>query len=345
MLRLWLWLLRAYPDDFRNEYGPEMLRALQDRCLEERGASRVWFCVQAASDVLATAFKERYHMMIQEIVHSTRRLLAHPSMTAIAVLSLALGIGANTTMFSIVYASLLRPIAHPDAERRVVVFTKSLNSPNRGISGGVTSADFMDWRGQTTEFEDWHLFAGSSASTVTGAGLPERIRRQQITPGLLESFAVRPLRGRLFRAGEEAERPSVISEGYWRRRFNADPNVLGRNLYIDGRVFPIVGVLPAGFEILEGDPGVEMWTPIDLAPGSQWVQRSVPWLMATAKVKHGSSLERAQAELDRIAANLGEAYPDTNRNRGLLAIPMLEERNRQLGTTLYPLLAPWHSCC
>ncbi len=338
MRRLWVWLLRAYPDDFRNEYGPEMLRALNDRCLEERGASRVWFCLEAIGDVLATAAKERYRMMIQEIVHSTRRLLAQPSMTVIAVLSLALGIGANTTMFSIVYASLLRPIAHPDARPPRGGIHAIPEQPESWISGGVTSADFMDWRSQTTEFEDWHLFAGSSASTVTGAGLPERIRRQQITPGLLDSLAVRPVIGRLFRAGEEAERPAVISEGYWRRRFNADPNVLGRKLIIDGRVFPIVGVIPIGFEILESDPGVEMWTPIDLAPGSQWVQRSAPWLLATAKVKHGSSLERAQAELDRIAANLGEAYPDTNRNRGLLAIPMLEERNRQLGATLYPLL-------
>jgi putative ABC transport system permease protein len=163
------------------------------------------------------------------------------------------------------------------------------------------------------------------------------MRRQQITPGLLESFAVRPVIGRLFRAGEEAERPALISEGYWRRRFNADPDVLGRKLIMDGRVFSIIGVLPAGFEILESDPGVEMWTTIDLAPGSEWVQRSVPWLLATAKLKHGSSIKRAQAELDRIAANLGKAYPETNRNRGLIVMPMLEARNGRLGATLYPL--------
>ena len=132
-------------------------------------------------------------------------------------------------MFSIVYASLLRPIAHPDADRRVAGIHAI---PEQSESWYLRRRDIRRFHGlalANAEFEDWHLFAGSSASTVTGAGLPERIRRQQITPGLLGVPRGPPVIGRLFRAGEEAERPADISEGYWRRRFNADPNVLGRN--------------------------------------------------------------------------------------------------------------------
>src|SRR5258705_5698091 len=116
---LWTWLIRAYPAEFRYEYGPELVAAFDERYSEERGASRLKFCIEAATDLIATASKERYQIMIRDIVHSVRRLVAHPGIAIVAILSLALGIGANTAMFSIVYASLLRPIPYPDLDRRV----------------------------------------------------------------------------------------------------------------------------------------------------------------------------------------------------------------------------------
>jgi hypothetical protein len=104
--RFWGWIIRAYPAEFRYEYGPEVIEALQERCLEERGASRIRFCIEAAGDLIATACKERYYIMIRDLKHSLRRLIRHPGIAAVAVLSLALGIGANTTMFSVIYTSL-----------------------------------------------------------------------------------------------------------------------------------------------------------------------------------------------------------------------------------------------
>ncbi|MEX2264282.1 MAG: ABC transporter permease [Bryobacteraceae bacterium] len=275
--------------------------------------------------------------MVRDLVHSFRRLLGHPGIAAIAILSLALGIGANTTMFSLVYASLLRPLPYPDGDRLVMIFTTALNSPNRDNRGGATTADFLDWRAQSKTLEDWQMFGGGGGVTATGVGLPERITFQHVTPGLLGSLGVRPLIGRLFEPGEEAERPALISEAYWRRRFGAEAGVLGRRLTVDGNVFTIIGVVPAGFELFGEPSSTDFWNTIDLSAGSQWMQRSVPWLAATAKLKPGVSLDQAQSELSGIAANLARAYPDTNLHRGVAVTPMLEARNGRLGSILYPL--------
>src|SRR5262245_9381257 len=168
-------------------------------------------------------------MTFRDLKHSARRLGAHPGIAACAILSMALGIGANTTIFSVIYASLLRPLPYPDADRRVIVFTTNLNSPNKNNRNGATTADFIDWRTHSKLLEDWHMFSFSSATTVTGAGLPERINYQHVTVGLLDSLGVRPVVGQLFRPGSEADNPVIISEGYWRRRFGAQEDGVGRS--------------------------------------------------------------------------------------------------------------------
>jgi len=275
-------------------------------------------------------------MTLRDLKHSARRLRAHPGITAIAILSMALGIGANTTIFSVIHASLLRPLPYPDADRRVIVFTTNLNSPNKNNRGGATTADFLDWRAHSEMIEDWHMFSYRGAFTATGAGLPERITYQHVTVGLLDSLGVKPVLGQLFQPGVEAEHPAIISEGYWRRRFGAQADVLGRKITVDGDVHTIIGVLPADFELFDTPSGVDLWNTINLA-STNWVQRKVPWLMATAKLKSGVSLSRAQSELSGIAASLADAYPDSNRHRGVVVTTMLEARNGDLGSVLYPL--------
>jgi putative ABC transport system permease protein len=269
--RFWGWIVRAYPAEFRYEYGPEVIEALQERCLEERGASRIRFCIEAAGDLIATACKERYYIMIRDLKHSLRRLLRHPGITAIAILSLALGIGANTTLFSVIYASLLRPLPYPESDRLVVVFTTNLNSPNPDNRGGATPADLIDWRVQSRTLEDWHMFSRRGTSVAIGAGLPERITSHHVTPGLLDSLGVRPVIGRLFQPGEEVERPALLGEAYWRRSFGGDPDVLGRKLTTGGRVHTVVGVVPDGFEMLyqPSKGAADFWNTIDLSPGSE----------------------------------------------------------------------------
>jgi putative ABC transport system permease protein len=265
-----------------------------------------------------------------------RLLWKSPGITAVAVASLALGIGANTAVFSVIYASILRPLPYLDAERRLIVFTTNLNNTDRNNRGGATTADFLDWRERSSMIEDWHMFSGSFSTTATGAGLPELITYQHVTPGLLDSLGVRPVLGQLFRPGSESENPVIISEGYWRRRFGGQAEVLGRKITVGSTVATIIGVLPADFELFSTPSGVDIWNTINLS-SNNWIQRAVPWLMATAKLKSGVSLSQAQSELNGIAANLAQTYPVSNRNRGILLTSMLEARNGNLSSVFYPL--------
>jgi putative ABC transport system permease protein len=182
-------------------------------------------------------------MTLRDLKHSARRIASHPGIAAIAILSMALGIGANTTIFSVIHASLLRPLPYPDADRRVIIFTTNLNSPNKKNRGVATTADFLDWRTHSETLEDWHMFSFSGAFTATGAGLPERITYQHVTAGLLDSLGLRPVLGQLFGPGSEAEHPVIISEGYWRRRFGGEADVLGRKLTVNGKVCTIIWLI------------------------------------------------------------------------------------------------------
>ncbi|MEP7363683.1 MAG: ABC transporter permease [Acidobacteriota bacterium] len=333
-MRIWRWLVRLYPEEFRLEYGRDLLDDLQGRSREERRAK---FYVEAAGDVVATAWKEHCRIMFRDFVHSFRRMLSQPGMALIAVLSLALGIGANTTMFSIIYASMWRPLPYPDADRRVVVFQVPTNAAYNFSIGGATSSDFMDWRTQSKMLDQWHLFTRGNPTTSVASGVAERIFSQSVTPGTMEALGIRPLLGRLPQPGEEDDRPTVISEEYWKRSFGADPTVLGRRFGSNNESNMIVGVLPAGVELFN-DPGrVDAWPVVNLSPGSEWVQRRIPWLLASARLKLGVRIEQAQEEMSAIAARLERAHPATNKNRGVKLASFRDARNGQMGHLLYPL--------
>jgi len=275
-------------------------------------------------------------MILRDLTHSFRRLRAHPTIATVAILSLALGIGANTAVFSVIYPSLLRPLPYPDSDRRVILMTTNLNSPNRSNRSGATTADFLDWRTNSKTLEGWHMFGYAGTFTATGAGLPERVTYQHVTPGLLDSLGVRPVIGRLFRPGEEGERPALISELYWQRRFGGAEDVLGRKLTVGGEVHTVIGVVPGDFELFDEPGRVDFWNTINLS-STNWIQRQIPWLMAAAKLKPGVSLEQVQSELSGIAAGLATTYPDTNRHRGVVVTPMHQARHGGLGTVFYPL--------
>jgi putative ABC transport system permease protein len=330
---MWRWLILAYPAEFRSEYGSELVQALDDRYLELRGFARFWFCLKAAADVVATGSRERYLTMLQDFTHSLRRFAAHPGVAAVAVLSLALGIGANTTMFSIIYSSLLKPLPYPESDRRVAISMVSLKNPGGRNQGPVTSADFIDLRRQSTSLQDMHMYTMPSPATVKILGLPERAVMQSVTPGFLESLGARPVIGRFFGAGEESERPIVISESYWERRFGRQPDIVGLNV---GEA-TIIGVAPASFGIGDGYARADFWNTINLSAGSIWIQRSMPWIYAAGKLKPGVPLAQAQAEVSGIAANLTREYPATNRDRGIGLMSMIDARNGEMGFVLYPL--------
>lgn len=333
-MRIWNWLVRLYPEEFRLEYGRDLLDDLHER---SRGESSPKFYVEAAGDVVATAWKEHCRIMIRDFVHSFRRMLAHPGTAVIAILSLALGIGANTTMFSIIYASMLRPLPYPEADRRVVAFAVQTNAASQNMLGGSAAADFMDWRASSKTLDQWHLFTFGNPTTAVANGFAERIVTQAVTPGAMEALGIRPLMGRLPRPGEEDERPAVISEEYWKRSFGGDPGVLGRRFGSNNESNVIVGVVPSGVEIFNEPGRVDAWTVVNLNPGSDWVQRQIPWLLTTARLKPGVSLGQAQAEMSAIAARLEKEYPGTNKNRGVRLASFRDARNGQMGYLLYPL--------
>lgn len=271
----------------------------------------------------------------RDLIYSCRRMLAHSGMALIAILSLALGIGSNTTMFSILYSAILRPLPYPESDRLVAI--RNASTRNRANQGPASAADFIDWRAGSKTLEQWHLFDFGSASTAIGAGTPDRIRAQHVTPGMFEALGIRPVIGRFIQPGEESQRLAVIGEHYWQRAFARQADVLGRKLIVEGELHTIIGVAPVGVEIF-GEPGAtDFWNAIDLSPGSNWIQRSVPWLIATARLKPGVSIEQARSEMDGLAANLATTYSETNRERGVALTPALEASNGNMSGFLWPL--------
>lgn len=190
--RLWRWLLWAYPAEFREEYGPSLTQDFADRYREESGVSRYQLCFSTVLDVLVTGAKERYFAMLIDLKQSTRRLAAQPLFTTVAVLSLALGIGANSAVFSIVNDVVLSPGRYTDMDRRVIMHTADGGAK---LVPASTPADFVDWRAQSRTLHDWQLFSYGLATTASSSGEPERIKWQQVTPGLFDSLGVKPVLG------------------------------------------------------------------------------------------------------------------------------------------------------
>lgn len=319
--RLWRCLLCAYPAEFREEYGPHLTQDFVDRYQEETGVSRYQLCFATVLDVLLTGAKERYYTMMTDLKHSARRLLAQPLLATVAVLSLALGIGANSAVFSIVNDVILSPGRYSDMDRRVIMHTADSGAKLVPTS---TPADFADWRAQSRTLHDWQLFSYGIPTTASLAGEPERIRWQQVTPGLLDSLGVKPVLGRWFREGEIDERPCLISEAYWQRRFGGTADVIGKKLRMGQGAYTIIGVVPMDFRLALNRSEIDFWSLMDLRPGSTGMQRRAAWFGAIAKIEPEFTVPQAQAEMNGINANLAATYPETNAKRTVAVRPFIE---------------------
>jgi putative ABC transport system permease protein len=254
--------------------------------------------------------------LFQDLRFGARVLRKNLGFTLVAVLTLALGIGANTAIFSVVNAVLLRPLQYPNAARIVAI--QELNE--KGTRGQVTPANFLDWRTQQTSFE--HLAAILSRPANFSAGdESERMELSMTSANFFEVFGVRPHLGRFFlpeeeRAGHDAV--VVLSYALWQRRFGGDPSLVGKSLTLDGQTYTVVGVAPAGFQYPDR---TEVWIPpYQLVPmlGPQMnVERSrgFGFLSAVASLKAGVSVKQAHEEMTAITARLRQQYPETNNNR------------------------------
>ncbi|MFI5177103.1 MAG: ABC transporter permease [Vicinamibacterales bacterium] len=261
--------------------------------------------------------------MLTNTLHDTRyalrQLRKSPGFTVVAVLTLALGIGATTAIFSVVNGVLLRPLPYPDPEALVRVHEIV---PQYGLFS-VAPASFLDWRQQNTVFEHMATYSGASA-TITGASGPERVQGLQVSWDLFPLLRVQPLLGTMFTADQDkpgAPGVVILSYGMWQQRFGGDPGVIGRSITMSGAPVTIVGVMPAEFYFPSRTP--EFWRPIALNPAN--ASRGGHFLGVVARLKSGVTLDRAGVEMKAIAERLAAQYPDASANESAKVVLLQEQ--------------------
>ncbi|MGH9813269.1 MAG: ABC transporter permease, partial [Candidatus Acidiferrales bacterium] len=244
----------------------------------------------------------------QDLKYGARQLLRSPGFTAVAVLTLALGIGANTAIFSVVNAVLLRPLPFPEPDQLVLITENNLS---RGwTSFAVSPANYLDWKQQTQTVKAMSSFRGAGFN-VSGGTQPERAQAAYVNASFFSVLSVPPQLGRTF--SEEEDRPGhdrvvVLGHGFWQSHFAGDPQIVGKTVQLSGESFEVIGVMPPGFRI----PGQsQLWAPAAFT-GEQIQQRGSHYLGVIARLKPEATLEQARAELLAVAGRLEEQYPETN---------------------------------
>src|SRR5829696_3789232 len=251
--------------------------------------------------------------IFRDISYSVRILLKSYAFTFVVVLTLALGIGANTAIFSFANGILLRPLPYPQSDRLAVLDETAFKQGVDSMS--VSSPNFLDWREQNKVFEDIGVYFGGSRFSLSGAGEPIEVRGSFISHGLFEILRVSPQLGRTFTADED--RPDedavvILGHNLWQRNFGGDPNIVGRKIMLSNRARTVVGVMPAGFRFPEVS---ELWAPVALT--TKTFTRTDHGLSAVARLKDGVSFQEAQAEMTNIAGRIEQQNPVTNEGLGV----------------------------
>jgi putative ABC transport system permease protein len=265
-----------------------------------------------------------------------RSLLRNPGFVAVVVVSLALGIAANSTIFSVLNALLYRRLPYPEPERLVVIWETEPGHPDSRNAPPI--AEQVDWVKQNQVFDDIALVSFNDTASVSGVGEPRPLRVEYVTPNLFSLLGAKPIMGRIFQASEAHDQAQtiVISEEFWKRELNGDANVLGKTFTIEGCVSTVVGVMQPGFSPFYGGR-LDLWIPINPA-SARYSGRIDHWLMPVARLKPGVTLRQAQAEMDVIERRLEEEYPAINKGVGARVLPLHEDLYRFAGPVLYPLL-------
>jgi predicted permease len=282
-----------------------------------------------------------------DLRYAARMLRRSPSFTAIAILTLALGIGANTAMFSVVNAVILRPLPYQDPDRLAMLWT---NDPKRDIrEEGTSYPTFLDWRSQSRAFADMAICSRGNPVTLTGGNEPERVMGEAVSANLFPLLGVTPILGRTFSDDEEQQRERVVVVSYalWQRRFGASRDALGKMLEVDGQTFQVIGVMPARFYFPTKD--VQLWQPatfvgMTLLPTVRdriWTGRFNDWWRVVGRLRP-ATFEDAQAEMTAIGQRLALAYPTRDpgfAGFGVNVVPLLlQTTGRDLQRALWILL-------
>ncbi len=276
-----------------------------------------------------------------DVRHALRSLGRSPGFAAAALLALAVGIGGNTAVFSVVDATRVQAIPYTDPERLVTL----IGNVDRGAAierRGASYPDFLDWRARATRsFEDLAA-VDPQMMTLGGIDQPERIETEFVSAAFFSILRATPALGRTFREDEDkVSNPAaviVLSDGTWRRRFGADPNVLGRTVTLTGQPYTVVGVMPPGFAGIED--AAELWVPFGLwAPADTMNSRGNRGFDVLGRLRAGVTLEAARSEVDTIASRLAREYPATNDARGIEVSPLATELFGRLRVALQLLMA------
>jgi predicted permease len=275
----------------------------------------------------------------QDIQYGLRMLGKRPGITLIAVLTLALGVGANTAIFSVVDAVLLRPLPYKQPDRLVFLTEESRQVPGMSIS----MADFNDWRASNSVFENMTAYNANSA-VLTGDGNPENLQIRQITSQFFPTLGIQPILGRALTPDDDkvgAAPVVLLSDGFWARRFARDPKVIGKTLTLDGEIFTVVGVLPSS-KFHGSWPRYSAFTSLwrlEDQLGGEKQRDSHPGIYGIARMKPGVPLQQARAELSDIAARLEKKYPQSNTGIGITVDSLLNAYVGDIRPALLVLMA------
>jgi putative ABC transport system permease protein len=355
-------LLLAFPKRVRREFGGEMAEMFTAQLAESRGrgehAVSIWFA--AFTDALRHGLSERVSLLRsrrqgndlglprtkrtwgryvesfrQDVRYALRLLVKQPGITTVAILTLALGIGANTAIFSAVNAVLLRPLPYPHADRLVNVWEKRLAE---GVLDNVVSpADFLDWSKMQRSFDAFAAMTSTTAD-LTGMGEPVRLFTGAVSPPFFDALGVNMALGRNFRPEEALvgqDNVVILSHKLWQERFSSDPAAVGRKVLLNGVPHEVVGVLPSTFEF--PDPTLVIWEPLAFG-GPTPPPRTSHYLRVYARMREGVTLQQARADMDRIGAQLASQYPEANRNHSAHVALLRDELRAPVKESLLTLL-------
>ncbi len=261
--------------------------------------------------------------LLQDLRYGLRMLRRNPGFAAVAVLTLALGIGANTAIFSVISRVLLRPLPYPSAGRLVMVWQ---SNPRKGENRGrVSVANLLDWKSRDHLFEALAGFVGPFQIETAAAGRSERLQASMVTPDFFSAMGVSPSLGRALLSGEnDPARANVVvlSSGLWRDLFGADPATVGKTILLDGKSHLIVGVMPAGFKFPED---TQAWLPRPVSSQAMSKYRNIPYFKVIGRLRPGISLSQAEIEMNAIAQQLSQEYPEDDEGLKTRLVPLYDQ--------------------
>jgi predicted permease len=302
--------------------------------------------LEVTKEVVRSAGWESFvEKLWQDLRFATRMLRKSPGFTAVAALTLALGIGANTAIFTVVNGVILKPLPYPQPDRLVMLLEKQLSD---GTLGTVAPANFFDWREQSHSFDNMAAIDPYPDFILNGSGEPQRLTGAAVSSDFFSLLGIHMALGRDFLSEEDRpgyNRVVILSSSAWLHYFGGRPDIVGRQLTLNSTAYSVVGVLPRDFSLVsrasdfQSRNRFDLWTPLALAsPPEPW-QRGTHPLCVFARLKSGIPLQQAQTDLNQVAANLQRLYPADDKERGITAVPLGEHVVANVRIALFTLLA------